>query len=115
VRRLERWGLGRVVSVLSVVLAAFALLAGIGWMVSGQLIELADNLPVYKENIKNKMQALPGSGGGIIDRARGTIFEITEELKTPTTSPATMPAAVEGDGRVDLRRLAMLTPDGLAD
>src|SRR5690606_19134407 len=90
VRRLERWHLGRVVSVLSVVLLAFGLLAGIGWMVSGQLIDLADNLPVYKENIKDKLRALPGSGGGIFDRARGTITEITEELKAPTTAPATM-------------------------
>ncbi len=117
VRRLENLHLPRIPSVLVVVLVAFGLLGGIGWLVTGQLLELANDLPVYKENITTKLRNLPG-GGSAFERARGTIDEITEELKTPTTTrattQATTQAAVDDQGRLDLTRLSLLSPEGFA-
>ena len=51
VGRLERW-LGRIASVLLVVLMLFALIGAIGWMLTTQTIDLASKLPDYQANIE---------------------------------------------------------------
>jgi predicted PurR-regulated permease PerM len=63
VGRLERW-LGRIASVLLVVLMLFALIGAIGWMLTAQTIDLAAKLPDYQTNIEAKMRAfrMPSSG-----------------------------------------------------
>src|SRR5437867_11454113 len=48
--RLERWKLGRVPSVIIVVVLALGGVAGVGWIVTGQLIDLGNKLPGYRNN-----------------------------------------------------------------
>ena len=52
--RLQRWGLGRVTSVVIVVLLAFVALGGFGVLIGSQLVQLAKNLPTYQSNIHTK-------------------------------------------------------------
>jgi len=89
--RLERWGFNRIPAVLVVVMLTFVLIGGITWVVAGQLIELAESLPAYKENIKKKVQVLKHPPGGALDKATETIKEIGQELAPTPTPPEPKP------------------------
>jgi predicted PurR-regulated permease PerM len=53
VTRLQRW-LGRVPAVLTITIAAVALLGLVGWGLSWQVASVLDELPAYRENIRQK-------------------------------------------------------------
>ena len=58
VQRLESWKLGRIGSVLVVVLLALALVASIGTVAGMQAVSLAAKLPEYRHTIGEKIRAL---------------------------------------------------------
>jgi predicted PurR-regulated permease PerM len=62
VARLERRGLRRVPAVLLVVCLAFALLGAAGWAVVSQVSNLVEDLPRYKQNVREKIGQLKGVG-----------------------------------------------------
>ena len=78
--RLQRWGLSRMPAVLAVVLLAFTLIGALGWIVAGQLSNLASQLPAYGENIESKIRSLEAPTGGTLDKAVNTYLELTEKL-----------------------------------
>ncbi|HEY7313800.1 MAG TPA: AI-2E family transporter [Gemmataceae bacterium] len=81
VSALQRRGLGRLPSVILVVLLALLLLSGVGYVISRQINNLVGNLDKYSENIVNKIQSLRGAGeGGFIGRVQQTITNISDEL-----------------------------------
>src|ERR1700689_2341830 len=51
VTRLERLRLGRIPSVMLVLIVSFSSAGGIGWVVANQLIEVINQLPNYTSNI----------------------------------------------------------------
>src|SRR5687767_886897 len=55
VNRLERWRVPRAVAVVLVVIIAFGSFALLGYVVARQVIELANNIDEYKENIEAKV------------------------------------------------------------
>jgi predicted PurR-regulated permease PerM len=55
VSRLEHWGLGRGPAVTVVVLLTLALLGAIVWLAALQVRNLADELPHYRANIRQKV------------------------------------------------------------
>lgn len=55
---LQQRGLGRVPSVLLVVVLSATVLGGIGWAATHQVVGLAEQLPTYTGNITKKVQAL---------------------------------------------------------
>ena len=57
VRRFERWRLPRIPAVLLAVGIALAVLAGVGYLVGAQVLELTSNLSKYKDNIAHRIQA----------------------------------------------------------
>src|SRR5688572_4107755 len=67
--RLQRLRLGRIPSVLIVTVLSFAVIGFVGWIVTGQVIELATNLPQYKDNIRSKVQSLKLPRTGVLGRA----------------------------------------------
>ena len=95
VTRLERWGLNRIGSVMAVVTVGFIVLGVIGWIVAGQMIDLARDLPSYQDNIHNKIVQLRGSGGAFSD-AKKVVDQIGKDLaeNTPTDTQPTTQAAV---------------------
>jgi predicted PurR-regulated permease PerM len=95
--RLERWGLRRIPSVLLVVAMTFTLLAGIGWVVTSQLIELSRELPNYKDNIVQKVRTVVESSGSFSE-VSGAIKEMEHEITKETDAPT----PINGDGQANL-------------
>ena len=77
---LQRIRLGRVLSVVIVMAAVVAGTAGVGWMVANQLVDVADHLPSYTENIHNKIQALRAPATGALGRVEKSVAAIGKEL-----------------------------------
>ncbi|MBY0395040.1 MAG: AI-2E family transporter, partial [Thermoleophilia bacterium] len=93
VRRLERWRVPRVPSVV-IVMAAFLTAVGLlVWLLQGQAMQLATDLPQYKSNIAGKLATLRGHSTGALDKATATIKEIGREIaKQPGPDGAPPPA-----------------------
>jgi predicted PurR-regulated permease PerM len=89
---LQRKGLGRIPSVLLVVIVAGIALTGLGWLILGQMTSLAGDLPTYEENIKRKVADLREMmRGGPFEKAARTFEEVSKELgkeETPADDQA---------------------------
>jgi predicted PurR-regulated permease PerM len=81
---LEKLRLGRVVSVLTVLVVSFVALGGVGWVVGNQLLEVADALPNYRDNIHRRIAAMHRPTGGAFGRATKNVTDITTELANTT-------------------------------
>jgi predicted PurR-regulated permease PerM len=96
--RLRRWGLGRIPSVLAVVLLLFMVLIGLGSIVTTQLADLATNLTTYEWNLRTKIRelriALPS--GGVIERTSNMLQDLRQELQDVTNPPGE--EETEGEG-----------------
>jgi len=79
VTRLQRW-LGRIGAVIAVVLMLVAIAVGGGWVLTRQVVDLASELPNYKDNISHKLQALKSPGVGVFGRLAATLDELKQEL-----------------------------------
>jgi predicted PurR-regulated permease PerM len=81
VTRLERW-LGRVPAVLVTVALVFAVLGVAGWGVWREMSGLAQQLPGYRANIKQKIADIRGAGrGGSVEKIQETIQDIKTEME----------------------------------
>jgi predicted PurR-regulated permease PerM len=83
VMRLQRLHVSRAPAVVIVVLFSLSLAAGIGWVVTNQLIGVVTELPAYRENIQAKLDALQGHGGGALRKAADSIREVSQYLTAP--------------------------------
>ncbi len=99
VRWLERTGMGRILAVLLVVTLALTLFAGLGWMLKNQFIQLADELPGYRTQIKAKFDRFSSAGGSFgsaIKKVENTVQLVTPKAPTTqATQPSTLPASAE--------------------
>src|SRR5438105_2140958 len=98
--RLERWRLGRVPSVVIVVVLALGLLSGILLIVTGQLLDLGRQLPKYRNNIHSKVERWRAKAGSF-DRSTQVLQESLKDLTAPksTTRPTSdeIAAAARGE------------------
>jgi len=79
---LERLGLRRVFSVILIVILAFSFLAAVGWVVTLQLTSVADEIPIYRKNIQQKIADIRGAGkGGALEKVQKTAEEVKKELE----------------------------------
>jgi predicted PurR-regulated permease PerM len=79
---LERLGLGRVFSVILIVILAFSFLAAVGWVVTLQLTSVANELPTYRKNIEQKIADIRSAGkGGALETVQKTAEEVKKELE----------------------------------
>ena len=86
---LQRLRFGRALSVLTTVLVSIAVAGGIGWIIANQLIEVANQLPLYRENIEAKINALHRPVTGQVGKAADSVKEIARELSSAgAESPA---------------------------
>lgn len=82
VAALQRRGLGRLPSVLIVVILALLLVSGIGYIISRQLNSLVADLPKYKGEISSKFQSLTGATkGGLLGKTQDVLGEISQQAK----------------------------------
>jgi len=78
---LERIGLGRIPSVFLVVVLVFSLLGTIGWFVTIQFASVANQLPTYRSNIRQKIVDIRGAGkGGALEKVQATAKEVKDEF-----------------------------------
>jgi predicted PurR-regulated permease PerM len=78
----ERIGLGRLPSIILIVVLTFSLLAAIGWVVTLQLTSLGNELPKYTVNIKQKIADVRGAGkGGVLEKVQKAIEEVKDEIQ----------------------------------
>jgi predicted PurR-regulated permease PerM/CheY-like chemotaxis protein len=87
--RLRRLRLGRIPSVLIVVVLVFAALLGLASILGTQLVDLATNLPRYEWNLRSKIRdlsiAIPS--GGVVEQTSEMLRDLGQELEK-ATAPA---------------------------
>ena len=104
VTRLERWRLPRIPAVLLAVGLAFAVLAGVGYLVGMQLLDLTYKLPSYKANISQRIAAIKKSGGNSpLTTASNTITELGQQISATTGKPGA--GRPDGPSSEDKRRI----------
>jgi predicted PurR-regulated permease PerM/GAF domain-containing protein len=89
VTKLERW-LGKVGAVIATMMLIVGGTLGMGWTLANQAVDLANQLPGYKENIRAKLQAVQLPRGGVVDRVSETVEDLKKDLPG---------AAADGDGK----------------
>lgn len=91
VHRVERMGVPRVLAVLMVVIFSFAILTGIGWLISNQATDLAIKLGDYQGDIERKIDNVRRSmGRGALGQATRAIDQMAKDVATsqPSGNPA---------------------------
>ena len=87
---LERIVFGRLTSVILIVVLTFSLLGGIGWIVTLQFGSLANELPTYRKNIRQKIADIREAGkGGALEKVQKTAEDVQEEFQKKD-KPATV-------------------------
>jgi predicted PurR-regulated permease PerM len=87
VHRLEHLRVPRVPAVLLTVGLAFALVAGIGWIISNQATDLAIRVSSYQSDIERKIQNFHRSfGHGALAKASESITQMAQEVATSQPS-----------------------------
>lgn len=100
VLRLQKMRLGRVPAVLIVVALVVALVAGLGWAMGRQLVDLAETLPKYEQNIRGKIASLRQGGSGALDKAKSTVEHLQQDLGVaPRVPPPAPPPRLGGKSR----------------
>jgi predicted PurR-regulated permease PerM len=103
---LQRWGLGRIPSVILVVVLTVSALGAAGWGLSGQAATLIDELPRYTDELKRRMAQLrPGQP---LQRAQGALEDVVDELEPKPRQPRPadpVPVIVRGEHRSLLQRI----------
>jgi len=90
---LQRSRIGRAPSVAVTVLVTMAVTACVGWIIAIQLVNVAEELPKYAQNIHTKMEALRIPTKGPLGLAVNSLKEIARELSSPgAPSPDPSPA-----------------------
>ena len=85
----------RVSAVALAMLISVAANGGMGWVVAGQLLHVANDLPKYRLNIHNKIEALNFPPESALGQATESLKEIGKELDSGIASP-TPPADSSG-------------------
>lgn len=84
VSALERLRLGRVIAVTVSVVIALSILLSVGWIVARQVAGLANELPQYRRNIREKIGDLRDlKKGGALEKVEQTVEDVKSELKKP--------------------------------
>jgi len=102
--RLRRWGLGRALSAITVVLAAFAVIGVICLVMASQLTDVAHKLPGYQQNIRDKLHSVQVSGGGVLERATRAVHAFTAELTPKPSTLAKTPSGEEKPVPVEIKK-----------
>jgi predicted PurR-regulated permease PerM len=87
---LQRLRIGRIAAVLLTVLATIVVACGVGWVIANQLVDVANQLPLYRQNIHAKIEAFHLPVQGQLSRAAASLQEIGRELSSqdpPSKTP----------------------------
>jgi predicted PurR-regulated permease PerM len=100
---LQKLRLGRVPAALLVMVVATASVGGISWVIFNDLVQVAIELPGYKENIDKKIQALNAPGTSAFGRAADSVQELRKQI---ASAPPPVPPAADSPSAPKGRRVA---------
>jgi predicted PurR-regulated permease PerM len=86
---LERIRLPRPLAVSIVVVLFMVVMGSIGWNGANQLVKVTNQLPSYRENIRNKISSLRSPKGQSLNKATNAVVELGKELADSATSDPT--------------------------
>jgi len=95
---LQKVLLGRVTAVALVIILTIAAAGGVAWVIFNQLVSVANELPGYKQNILNKLEAMRAPGEGALGQATKSIKELATEVMS-VQAPAAAPAPTDRGSR----------------
>ena len=101
VRVLERWRIPRPVSVVGVVLLAFASIFVLGGIIAAQVTQLAGDLPRYEFTMREKIKSLRGTAAtsGTLERAADVLQDLGKELDRPKEATQRAPLQTAAPGQ----------------
>jgi predicted PurR-regulated permease PerM len=108
-RRFQRWGLGRVGSVILAVLLAFSGLVATGYIVTRQVLDLAGNIPKYETQLTEKIEWLRHARSPELTEVAETIEHLDKEFSAPVSDGAGQQTTRDSDKTAQSSGLA---PDG---
>jgi predicted PurR-regulated permease PerM len=88
---LQKLHAGRVLSVLTTVVVSLAVAGGIGWIIANQLLDVASQLPLYRQNIDARIEAFHLPATGQLGQAAKSVEEVVEQITKPAAPPAALP------------------------
>ena len=97
IRLLKRAGLPNAPSVILVVFVAFAIIFGVGALITQQVSSLATELPRYQVTLKEKVVALreaTAGSGGAFQQASDTLKDLQKQLEAPSAGAGAPPVSV---------------------
>ena len=82
---LRRLGLPKAPAVLIVVAVALALLGGFAWLLFNQASSLAQDLPKYEYNLRQKIRLIRAdtTGSGVLEQTADVLRHVQEEIQKP--------------------------------
>src|SRR5947208_8552781 len=83
---LERLHLPRALAAILVILAFAGLLGAAAWMLFTQLVAVTNDLPTYRDNIAQKMDAIHTPSNSAFARAQREVERLSEELGLANSS-----------------------------
>ena len=88
---LRRIKVPRVLAVGLVVVTAFGIIGGLGWLISREATKLAAELPSYRVTLSEKVKSLreSTSESQVLEKAGDVLSDLKEELDQPDIEPAT--------------------------
>ena len=92
---LRRFGVPRILAVVIVVSCAFAIIFGLGWLMSREVTQLAADLPSYRSALSEKIEGLRQSAptSPVLKRAGDVLSGLQKELTQGGTPAAPQPDA----------------------
>jgi len=109
VSQLRRRGLSHALAVLVVVVLTISILGGIGWILADQIHDLAQELPKYRSNIRQKAADLRDVGrSGVLAGLQRLVDDVVGEMELGASADdrrKPMPVIVIGDGQAVFRQL----------
>jgi predicted PurR-regulated permease PerM/methanogenic corrinoid protein MtbC1 len=96
VHGLQQLRLGRVPAVLIVVALVFGGMATVAWTMGRQVVDLAETLPKYEQNIRAKAASLRAGGSSALTAAKKNVEHLQEELGVGGPASAAPPPRLTG-------------------
>lgn len=101
VKVLQKAKLPRSIAVVTVVAIASAILAGLAVAMIGQATQLAGDLPIYQNTMREKIASLKGAspGSGVLSRAADVLQDLGKELDRRRDVAPALPSVTDGPTR----------------
>lgn len=115
---LRRLKVPRVLAVGFVVIVAFAIIGGLGWLITLEATKLATDLPTYRLTLSEKIQSLRAttSESKVLEKAEEVLADLKNQFDQPDTPSTPDPDHVAGQPEIEPIPVIVLQPDptGLA-